>query len=31
MTGFVNPCKVVARKRAFSTLPNALNGIENKL
>jgi hypothetical protein len=23
MTGFENPSKVVARKRAFSTLPNA--------
>ncbi len=31
MTGFVNPCKVVARKRAFSTLPNAWNGSENRL
>jgi hypothetical protein len=31
MTGFVNPYKVVARRRAFSTFPNAQNRSENRL
>jgi hypothetical protein len=30
MVGFVNPHKVVARKNAFSALPSAQNGGENK-
>jgi hypothetical protein len=30
MVGFVNPCKVVARMKAFSALPSAQNGSENK-
>jgi hypothetical protein len=30
MIGFVDPRKVVARKRAFLVFPSALNGSENK-
>jgi hypothetical protein len=28
MVGFVNPCKVIIRRSASSTLPNARNGGE---
>jgi len=30
MVGFVNPCKVITKMRAFSALPSAQNGRENK-
>jgi len=30
MVGFVDPRKVVARKRAFLIFPSARNGIENR-
>jgi hypothetical protein len=30
MIGFVNPCKVFARMKAFLAFPSARNGSENK-